>query len=66
MGQPVYVLTNDLLRENPDLGALRVTFLETSEGEVIFDPPLPSLAICGSAGKKESFACTESEAVNDP
>jgi hypothetical protein len=39
-GQKVLILTNDLLRQNPDLEPLRATFLVVEEGEVIFDPPL--------------------------
>lgn len=53
MGQLVYVLTNDLLRENPDLGSLRVTFLETRDGEVIFDPPLSDLAVPALSHRKD-------------
>jgi hypothetical protein len=42
-GQQVRVLTNDLLRQHPNLEPQRITFLEISEGEVVFDPPLQTL-----------------------
>jgi hypothetical protein len=42
-GQQVWVLTNDLLRQHPNLEPIRITFLEISEGEVVFDPPLGTL-----------------------
>jgi hypothetical protein len=42
-GQQVRILTNDLLRQHPGLEPMRITFLEVSEGEVVFDPPLGSL-----------------------
>lgn len=42
-GQKVFLLTNDLLRQMPDLEDLRITFLVVSEQEVLFDPPLASL-----------------------
>lgn len=43
-GQKVRLLTNDLLRQLPDLEHLRITFLVVSDGEVLFDPPLGTLA----------------------
>lgn len=43
-GQKVQVLTNDLLREYPDLEPVRVTFLFVGDGEVVFDPPFPTQA----------------------
>ena len=42
-GQQVRVLTNDLLRQYPNLESMRITFLEISVGEVVFDPPLGTL-----------------------
>lgn len=41
-GQQVHLLTNDLLRQLPDLEHLRVTFLVVDEKEVLFDPPFAS------------------------
>ncbi|MDG6934426.1 MAG: hypothetical protein JRN68_06975 [Nitrososphaerota archaeon] len=43
--QRVYILTNDLLRQWPDLESLRVTFLDVGGGEMIFDPPLEILPL---------------------
>lgn len=44
-GQQVRILTNDLLRQYPDLERLRVTFLAVGEPEVLFDPPLFSVTL---------------------
>ncbi|MGB7123390.1 MAG: hypothetical protein WBE40_00820 [Thermoplasmata archaeon] len=45
-GQEVRVLTNDLFRQHPNLEPMRITFLEISDGEVVFDPPLGTLNPC--------------------
>ena len=43
-GQQVYVLTNDLLRQFPELAVSRIAYLAINEEEILFDPPLESVA----------------------
>ena len=65
-GQRVHILTNDLLRQLPDLEQLRVTFLVVSKAEVLFDPPLASLSATGGSGAKPFEGVGTSTSSTDP